>query len=51
MVEQYALDLPEAYVQLMEKWHLDDPVDAVERHRHSIIAEEMGRDNPYVVNK
>ena len=51
MMDKYVLDLPEPYAQLMRDWHARNPVDAAERRRNLIIAEKMGWDNPYVVNK
>ena len=51
MKDRYRLDLPEAYIQLMEDWHANDPVDSAERRRHAIVARKMGWGNPYVVDK
>lgn len=48
MATKYGLDLPDSYIQLMKDWDASDPVDDLERLRHSIIAEEMGWVNPYV---
>jgi deoxyribonuclease-1 len=45
---RYDLDIKSDYEKLLRQWHRNDPVDAEEIRRHTIIAKKQNVRNPFV---
>lgn len=50
MERRYGIKIPPKNRKTLLKWMKNDPVDKRELHRHNLISEKMGWENPFVVD-